>query len=315
MEGIVLIDDVENNRDQWHKLRDVSIGASEAITACGINPYKSLLAYWAEKTGRKPRDDENEFMRLGRHMEPFIGGLFGRKTGYHIKPANSILRHKDLEWAVASPDFFVFNSPISHEPLGCLETKNVSHFAAINWENDEVPNYALMQNIWQQAVCGFEMSWVGALCGGNPENFYHPEVHYDEEVFEQMVELVDKFREMVKTDTPPKAKSVDIKLLDAMQKARRESEEATVELVSDEAQELTQEYINLSSKLTSANSNVKQLKELRDGARARLTQLMDGATQGICAGNTLILKRKITPPYPHPGSDYWDFVIKTPKKN
>ena len=38
------------DRDQWLKVRKGGIGSSDAATAVGLNPYKSQLQLWMEKT-------------------------------------------------------------------------------------------------------------------------------------------------------------------------------------------------------------------------------------------------------------------------
>lgn len=39
-------------RDDWLTVRKQGIGSSDAATAVGLNPYKSQLELWMEKTGR-----------------------------------------------------------------------------------------------------------------------------------------------------------------------------------------------------------------------------------------------------------------------
>ena len=40
------------SRDQWLSVRKGGIGSSDAASAVGLNPYKSQLELWMEKTGR-----------------------------------------------------------------------------------------------------------------------------------------------------------------------------------------------------------------------------------------------------------------------
>ena len=43
----------ELNREQWLQVRQQGIGSSDAAAAVGLNPYKSALELWLEKTGRQ----------------------------------------------------------------------------------------------------------------------------------------------------------------------------------------------------------------------------------------------------------------------
>lgn len=48
---------------QWLTVRKQGIGSSDAAAAVGLNPYKSQLQLWMEKTGRDgdlPKTDPND---------------------------------------------------------------------------------------------------------------------------------------------------------------------------------------------------------------------------------------------------------------
>lgn len=47
-----LISTKELPREEWLAVRKQGIGSSDSATAVGLNPYKSQLELWLEKTGR-----------------------------------------------------------------------------------------------------------------------------------------------------------------------------------------------------------------------------------------------------------------------
>lgn len=47
-----LVDTRTMDREQWLEVRKGGIGSSDAAAAVGMNPYKSPLELWLEKTGR-----------------------------------------------------------------------------------------------------------------------------------------------------------------------------------------------------------------------------------------------------------------------
>ena len=54
-------------REDWLAVRKQGIGSSDAAAAVGLNPYKSQLELWLEKTGRDtslpkldPQDEDSE---------------------------------------------------------------------------------------------------------------------------------------------------------------------------------------------------------------------------------------------------------------
>ena len=58
-----LVGTKELSRDDWLAVRKHGIGSSDAAAAVGLNPYKSQLELWLEKTGRDaglPKIDSND---------------------------------------------------------------------------------------------------------------------------------------------------------------------------------------------------------------------------------------------------------------
>jgi hypothetical protein len=57
------------NYQQWLEVRKQGIGSSDAATACGLNPYMSMLELWMIKTGRMQQNIEDE----SAGMHPLLG--------------------------------------------------------------------------------------------------------------------------------------------------------------------------------------------------------------------------------------------------
>ena len=45
------------NREEWLKERKKGIGASEASCIIGVNPWKTNVELWQEKTGQREAED------------------------------------------------------------------------------------------------------------------------------------------------------------------------------------------------------------------------------------------------------------------
>ena len=65
-------------REDWLTVRKQGIGSSDAAAAVGLNPYKSQLELWMEKTGRDtlltmldPQDEESPAY-WGNILEPIV---------------------------------------------------------------------------------------------------------------------------------------------------------------------------------------------------------------------------------------------------
>lgn len=84
-------------------LASIRIGASEVAAALGVSPYRTPLEWWAEKTGRVDRDDENTATVLGQELEDGIARLFERAHGMQLH-RGADTRHPKTEWMAATPD-------------------------------------------------------------------------------------------------------------------------------------------------------------------------------------------------------------------
>ena len=64
---IMTVEEAQQDWKKWLSLRNKGIGGSDAGTIMGINPYRSRLSLWMEKTGQKEPDDltENEAVEMG----------------------------------------------------------------------------------------------------------------------------------------------------------------------------------------------------------------------------------------------------------
>lgn len=66
------------NREEWLEFRKKGIGASEASSILGLNPYKSNVQLWKEKTGRAEPEDisDKPCVAYGVSAEPLLRALF-----------------------------------------------------------------------------------------------------------------------------------------------------------------------------------------------------------------------------------------------
>ena len=193
-------------RDDWLTVRKQGIGSSDAATACGLNPYKSQLELWLEKTGRDgnlpksdPHDEESP-LYWGNILEPIVAAHYTKRTGHRVRRINAVLQHPDpsLPWMLANIDREVTGS----NEVQILECKTAGINGARLWK-DGVPEYVQLQVMHQLAVTGKHAADVAVLLGGQ-----HLEVHRinrDEQLISRLIELERHFWHYVETDTPPPA--------------------------------------------------------------------------------------------------------------
>lgn len=103
-----LVDTRTIDRRQWLDVRKGGIGSSDAAAAVGLNPYKSPLELWLEKTGRvevvEQREDMEAATYWGTLLEPLVAAAYTAKTGNKVRRLNAVLQHPSFPYLLANID-------------------------------------------------------------------------------------------------------------------------------------------------------------------------------------------------------------------
>jgi len=167
-------------REQWLEERKTGIGGSDAATVMGCNPYKSVYALWAEKTGLAPADDqESEAAEWGKRLEAAIARKYtevtGRPTTIYGTDAPVILRHDARPYMIGSIDAEVSDvEGHGSVGLGVLEIKTTGAHRAEEWE-EAAPLYYQVQLQHYLAVTGRRWGSFAVLIGGQKFKWYDVE--------------------------------------------------------------------------------------------------------------------------------------------
>lgn len=187
---------------QWLQARQQGIGASDAATAVGLNPYKSQLELWMEKTGRitpqQPSDVEDSPMLWGTVLEPIVADHYALRTGRKVRRVNAILQHSEFPWMLANLDRQV----IGDDNVQILECKTAGMYGAKLWR-DGVPEYVQLQVQHQLAVTGQQAADVAVLLAGQELQIHR--IERNDDLIERLIKLEQLFWQRVQNDTPPPA--------------------------------------------------------------------------------------------------------------
>lgn len=192
------------SREQWLAVRKGGIGSSDAAAAVGLNPYKSQLELWMEKTGREaalPKvdpGDETSPMYWGTLLEPIVAAHYTRRTGHKVRRINAVLQHPQEPWMLANLDREVIGAP----DVQILECKTAGMNGARLWK-EGVPEYVQLQVMHQLAVTGKQAADVAVLICGQELAIHR--IERDEPLIAQLIELEQRFWRLVETDTAPPA--------------------------------------------------------------------------------------------------------------
>lgn len=150
--------------EEWIKSRRKGIGSSDAASILGINPWKSAIQLWGEKTGLIEEADlsENEAVEWGIELEDLIARKYARVTKRELERPTHIYRHSEHEWMLGNPDRFIVGDP---RGMGILEIKTTGAHHTADWE-EEAPEYYQVQLQHLLAVTGLSWGSFAVLIGG-----------------------------------------------------------------------------------------------------------------------------------------------------
>lgn len=192
------------SRDEWLNIRKQGIGSSDAAAAVGLNPYKSQLELWMEKTGHDaelpkidPKDDQSP-LYWGTLLEPIVAAHYTRRTNRRVRRVNAVLQHPSEPWMLANLDREVMGD----DDVQILECKTAGINGARLWK-DGVPEYVQLQVLHQLAVTGKRAADVAVLIAGQELRIHR--IERDEEAIANLVSLEREFWDSVQSRTPPRA--------------------------------------------------------------------------------------------------------------
>lgn len=161
-----------NAEDRWLKRRMSGIGASEAASVIGENPWCSAVELYGRKRGIIEPLEQTEPMEWGNRLEPAIVAKFIEVTGRKVinDGKRKLLRHRKHSWMIATLDRRQFIPIDPHLPRGVaypaiLEVKNVSAYAKDDWA-EGVPRHYWVQVQHQLAVTNYGFASIAVLIGG-----------------------------------------------------------------------------------------------------------------------------------------------------
>ncbi len=187
------------NQEEWHRLRSLGLGGSDAAAAIGLNKYKTPYRLWAEKIGILQPDDlsKNEAVEYGNLMEPIGAELYQRRTGKKLHSVHRVLQHPEHSFALVNLDRRV----VGEDKL--VEIKSAGIVAPVNLDDygdpgtDKVPLHYRIQCLHSMLVTGFVESDLAVVFGGRPFAYYTiPRVEAD---IENLIVLERAFWDRVLT--------------------------------------------------------------------------------------------------------------------
>ncbi|MEF9416843.1 lambda-exonuclease family protein [Ralstonia sp. SM1864_UCD524_TZ4] len=200
--ALKLVKTAELTRNDWLAVRKTGIGGSDAAAAVGLNPYKSQLELWLEKTGRDaelPKPDPNDTTAAvywGALLEGIVAAAYTQQTGHRVRKVNAVLQHPTIPFMLTNLDREV----VGVSDVQILECKTAGEFGSRHWRGG-VPEYVQLQVQHQLAVTGKRAADVAVLLCGQALEVHR--IERDEDLIARLIPLEAQFWRYVETDTPP----------------------------------------------------------------------------------------------------------------
>lgn len=167
-------------REEWLKARENGIGASDAACILGLNPWKSNIELWEEKTGRRKAPDigAKPAVQYGKEAEALLRSLFALDyPQYRVTydEYGMIATRPDEPWLFATLDGELSemeprpaNAPDAWMPKivrsGVLEIKTTEIMRATQWAdwNGGIPEHYYCQLLHQLLATGYSFAVLKA---------------------------------------------------------------------------------------------------------------------------------------------------------
>lgn len=252
--------------------RKGGLGGSDIAAILGVDPYKTAMQLWLEKTGRAEPEDISDKAPVywGNVLEAVIADEYAKITGAKVHRVNETLQHPKFPWLLGHIDRRV----VGLRKL--LECKTAGFFMAKEWGEpgtDHVPERYIIQVQHYLALKDYEEADIAALIAGSDFRI-HPIVR-DEALIQTMIERANEFwQKNVLEDIPPEPTS----RLESEQLHPRDSgktEEAPPEVIG-----VINEYKALKNKIAALEQEKKQRE-------AQITKVI-GSASGIRVADKIV---------------------------
>ncbi len=262
-------------RAEWLERRRKSIGGSDAASIIGLNPYNTLFAVWADKTGRLPEQPDNEAMRQGRDLEDYVASRWAEATGKRCRRENYMLYNPAYPFAHADIDRWVIG-----ENAG-LECKTTSIMNLKKFKNGEYPETYYVQCVHYMAVTGADRWYLGVLVLN--QGFYEFVIERDEAEIAALMEQETNFWALVESDMPPGVDGMEA-TTEALETIYRGGAQGAVELFGREA--ILQEYQALKEQKDALETRMEQIKQT-------LMEDLGDMEKGVCGAHSVMWKAQV----------------------
>jgi putative phage-type endonuclease len=268
-------DTLEMTHEEWLTERRKGVGASDASTVVGINPWSSEFALYLEKRGEYVPEEPGEAAEWGHLLEPVVLDRFRTRIQYEVpglivEPYKMMLRSKARPWQLANLDGICLLGDVA----GVVEVKTAGGRGWFDrWANG-VPDHYILQVQHQMAVTGFDYAYVVALLGGNKLEWWR--IERDQGQIETLTNIEAEFWARVQDGNPP--------AVDGAQSTADALKALYPTATPDSIVELPSEAADCLFVLADANAAIRDAEATKKAAENQLRLMMGDNETGFLEG-------------------------------
>ena len=180
-----LVSTMGMEKEEWLRYRKGGIGGSDAGAVCGLNPYRTAMEVYYDKTSDEIEEIDNEAMRQGREFEEYVARRFMEATGKKVRRANALYYDERYPFMYADVDRLVVG-----ENAG-LECKTASPYMADQWKGGKIPLSYQIQCYHYMSVFQADAWYIAVLIYGKEFQFHR--IERDEAVISDLIHIEKNF--------------------------------------------------------------------------------------------------------------------------
>lgn len=254
-------------RDDWLGIRRGFACASDISAACGMNPWRTPVDLFLEKTGRVTHDEDEptEALRLGTFLEQYAADRYTETTGRTVRNFGYMIAKGrclgDVDRLIVPDGEKVASFREEIRTDGVLECKT----SGALWDDDEIPLHYQMQGQFYLGLTGCKFVDFAVVFLAPRRDFRIYRLDRDDAVIARLFEIGEDFMRRVDADEPPSATNLaDVRAL--YPNARPEC-----------AKDATAEVARAVSRIREIKAQTDALDEEADGLRGAVAAFMGEA--------------------------------------
>lgn len=157
------------SKQEWLRERKNYIGGSDLGAICGLNPYRTALDVYLDKTSDDIACETSPAMRWGTLLEDTIAKEYAEVTGQTIEIEPNTIYHPSMKFLGANIDRWVGDKEY------VLECKTAGFTRGKEWGEegtDQIPESYLVQVAYYAAICAVPKVDIAVLIGGQDFRIY-----------------------------------------------------------------------------------------------------------------------------------------------